>query len=246
MKSNLDYQEINWEINPEEATLDVARKAAHDIRSPLSALKMLERHSDWNQADIRHLIKIAVGRISDITNDLLKHNSDRGIQGQSRASCFEVNQAVSHIMNEKQVQFSTAEVCLIFIPLNTQVWVAGDQSFLQRALSNFINNAVDAKKNQCVNITLSIEKQDGKIAVKVSDDGVGMSELVLKKLGRECFSEGHSKQLTGSGFGLGVQGSVEMLKKLNAETVYDSILGQGTTVSIFLPEIKEPYSLVHD
>jgi signal transduction histidine kinase len=52
----------------------LASQVAHDIRSPLAALEMVNEELSALPEDLRLLVRNAVGRIKDISNNLLESN----------------------------------------------------------------------------------------------------------------------------------------------------------------------------
>ncbi|MFT6460776.1 MAG: two-component system cell cycle sensor histidine kinase PleC [Maricaulis maris] len=73
------------------------------------------------------------------------------------------------------------------------------------------------------------------VAFQVSDTGIGIAKDDLPRLGRpfEQIESQHSKSFQGSGLGLALSKS---LIELHGGTLsIDSVLGEGTTVSVVLP-----------
>jgi signal transduction histidine kinase len=69
------------------AKYEVARKVAHDIRSPLTALTVLEKTLSFEQDSQRALFKQSISRIRDIANELLaKRDEEQQVLAELQAS----------------------------------------------------------------------------------------------------------------------------------------------------------------
>ena len=110
-----------------------------------------------------------------------------------------------------------------------------------RVILNLINNAfyvVDEKKKQNQNgyeptVSVSTKKTNGKVEIKVSDNGNGISQKVLDKIFQPFFTT----KPTGQGTGLGLSLSYDIVKAHNGELKVDTKQGDGTSFIIRLPVV---------
>ena len=84
-----------------------------------------------------------------------------------------------------------------------------------------------------MHLKLRAEQKDGMCTITLEDDGIGMDEETLERIGEMFYTT--KKQ----GTGLGVTLSKEIIELHQGELKYQSILGQGTKVTIQLPVMKE-------
>ena len=76
----------------------------------------------------------------------------------------------------------------------------------------------------------AFERQDGRIRVRVEDSGPGMSpEFLAHKLFRPL------RTTKKKGLGIGAYQARTIMRSLGGDMEVQSTLGQGTTVSLFLP-----------
>jgi two-component system NtrC family sensor kinase len=110
-----------------------------------------------------------------------------------------------------------------------------------RVILNLINNAfyvVDEKKKQNQNgyeptVSVSTKKTNGKVEIKVSDNGNGISQKVLDKIFQPFFTT----KPTGQGTGLGLSLSYDIVKAHNGELKVETKQGDGTSFIIRLPVV---------
>lgn len=234
--------EQEGELKRQRSVAELASQTAHDIRSPVAALKMAIEDLSPLKESQRKLLRSAVTRIVDIANNLLSTHvplsiSDTipylGDSGEARLLVA----AVDSIMSEKRAEFrSKGNVSFCFpMPLNAHaIFVSMPPQLLKRVLSNVINNSVEAIADHGeVRVEISC---DGLYAtIRVIDDGKGIPSSVLPKLMTRGFS--HEKP---GGSGLGLYGAKEGIERCGGRIALDSKEGVGTTVSIRVPQVAPP------
>jgi signal transduction histidine kinase len=108
-----------------------------------------------------------------------------------------------------------------------------------RVVLNLINNAfyvVDEKKKQIgegyePTVSVSTKKVNGKVEIKVADNGNGISQKVLDKIFQPFFTT----KPTGQGTGLGLSLSYDIVKAHGGELKVETKEGQGAEFIIELP-----------
>lgn len=113
--------------------------------------------------------------------------------------------------------------------LTPNIGTLGDASELREVFVNLIFNAVDAMpKGGKLHISSAIDSD--KALIKVSDNGIGMSEEIKNKIFEPFFTTKGS-----SGTGLGLSVSLSIIAHHNGTIEIDSEPGKGTTFFIRLP-----------
>jgi signal transduction histidine kinase len=108
-----------------------------------------------------------------------------------------------------------------------------------RVILNLINNAfyaVDEKKKQIGDgyeptVSVSTKKTNGKVKIKVSDNGNGIPQKVLDKIFQPFFTT----KPTGQGTGLGLSLSYDIIKAHSGEITVETMEGEGSEFKIDLP-----------
>jgi signal transduction histidine kinase len=238
----------------QEAKTRVMQQVAHDIRSPLAALGILERNLGGVSPDIRELARSALDRIRGIAEDLMSQG-ERAISS-AASSVSSVHPSVtqndqfrpvwmvveSALLEKRIVHREDADLKfrLNFDPDQLSTFVALDNFELSRVLSNLLNNSIDAtQKKGKVNVWVGKDEDSAKrVLIQISDNGVGMSPEILRRLGSRGFSSG--KERNESGYGLGVWHAQETVSAAGGSLVYESELGKGTRVTLAMPIAPKP------
>jgi len=225
------------------ALLELATQVSHDIRSPLSAINMAINGIGSIPDDRRDLIQSSIQRINAIANDLL--NQYRGpnylpTEHPSPKNEVSTNPTfiaglLSEIYNEKKMIFSDRKKVELRLDLKgpENATCAVDPKEISRALSNLINNAVEALGPNGGTVTLALRSAQTSVAIIVSDDGKGIPENVLVRLGNEKISFG--KNSTESGSGIGVFHAKHAVTSMGGKFTIQSRVGIGTIVTISFP-----------
>ncbi len=206
----------------------IAKQVAHDIRSPVSALKVvLQSHA--SEQEKSRLIAGAVERIEGIAQELLKKYKDEGVKLDQENCCLKV--ACLQILEEKRYEYKRYEVKLQFeSSLNEdQTYVKAPSEKLKRVLSNLINNAVEANNFRgCVRIAL--DRAGEFLCLSIIDSGPGLNEetLLLAELGPV-------KSSKSEGSGLGLHDAITTFKSWNTNISFSSEVAGGTKIEILFP-----------
>ncbi|BDQ02486.1 ATP-binding protein [Ignavibacterium sp.] len=120
-----------------------------------------------------------------------------------------------------------------------RIYFSTDPRIFNKIISNILSNAI--KYTSKGEIKLLTDFRDGKIIIKISDTGIGISADNLSKI-FEPFrqeSEGFNRKYEGTGIGLTL--TKKFVELLEGNLDIDSEVGKGTTVTITLPvrETKE-------
>ncbi|KWT78219.1 ATP-binding protein [Candidatus Magnetominusculus xianensis] len=106
---------------------------------------------------------------------------------------------------------------------------------INQALLHILTNAVDAITHTgIINIKTSYDDETKTITVHISDNGVGMSPDVLKRV----FDPFFTTKDVGAGTGIGLSITEGIIKRHNGKINITSAVGEGTTVVLQFPVIK--------
>ncbi len=213
-----------------------AKQVAHDIRSPLAALKMALSYLDDVEEDIRILMRDAIHRVEDIANDLLEHHRNHKIVSDEPKQVLVsavVEQLVSQLRLQHRARLRLTIACEFDDDTHFLCARAPSGDF-KRVVSNLVNNAADAIDGAGL-ITVGLRRRDDHLQIEIADNGKGMSQNVLDRLGEEGLTSGKR-----DGNGLGVFQARRELASWGGTLAYASEIGKGTTAKIILPTAPSP------
>jgi signal transduction histidine kinase len=225
----------------------IAAQVAHDIRSPLAALDMLASDLKPLPEEKRVLLRSAVARIRDITNNLVDKQKTKfsnleaaGSQDCATGSVIDtelISSLIEALVSEKRIQYRSRIGLQIESPLTRRsygLFAEVQPSEFKRVLSNLIDNAAQAISGPG-RITVELESEAQSVVIRVIDTGKGIPAGVLPRLaqkGASFFKAG--------GTGLGLFHAKNCVESWNGKLSINSSEGEGTTVEIRLPRAPVP------
>ncbi|URM35008.1 MULTISPECIES: PAS domain-containing sensor histidine kinase [Bacillaceae] len=208
---------------------ELAAGIAHEIRNPMTALKgfiqLLEGSVKEDHTMYFNVITTELSRIDSIINEFL-------ILAKPQAVKF-VEKDISQIMKET-VDLLSAQAVLHNVQFRTyyeqnlpRVFCESNQ--MKKVFINIIKNAIEVMPKGGF-ITISIQKEsDQKVHISIGDEGTGIPEHKIKKLGEPFYT---TKE---RGTGLGLMVTYKIIEEHKGTIEVESKLGQGTVFHIYLP-----------
>ncbi|MCC6447480.1 MAG: HAMP domain-containing histidine kinase, partial [Chitinophagaceae bacterium] len=225
--------ELRGKLNEKEneiiianAVSNLAKRVAHDIRSPLAALKVVREMGTSNlEPDVSKLLSMSIDRITDIANTILPKNKIELSTKLAVESSF-IWMLIDQIVSEKRVEYkNTNNVSIQFTTEGTpfELNAVCNSSEFMRSISNIINNSIEAKiENKPIQIDLRLYSENNKVLLTISDNGKGISSEILPKVFDESFSHGKSQ-----GTGLGLFQVKQAVKSWGGDAHIESQSGTG-------------------
>lgn len=205
----------------------LAKQAAHDIRSPLSALNILSRTCLTEMPEeAREMMAAAIQRINDIANDLLTAPVSQVVQG----IC--VVEEIKQIIEEKKLVNKNLQIKFVTHSEEQSVIWKLSKADLQRMISNLLNNAIEASANRNGLITVEVIFYPTFIDIVIIDQGKGIPVKVIAKIGSEGFS------FNKNGSGLGLYHAKSTLNSVGGKLSISSTIRVGTRVKLRVPKIN--------
>ncbi|MGE4232058.1 MAG: ATP-binding protein [Bacteriovoracia bacterium] len=227
--------------------IGIAKQAGHDIKGPLSAVKLsiekllgLEMNKEM-RAEIE-VVDGGIKRIEGAASKML-HEYDsqfKNAQVKEGPRLTLLDKAILDVVAETK---ATAPVHIQFVlkgfEKSPSIWSVIHIPEIQSAFSNILRNSVDAlavqgnKKPAAVEIEMKTEKK--KVAFEIRDTGSGIPATVIAKVFDHGFSFGKE-----SGSGLGLAQAKKAVETNDGEIAIGSAEGIGTTLTITLPREQNP------
>ncbi|MFC0477279.1 ATP-binding protein [Robertmurraya beringensis] len=207
----------------------LAAGVAHEIRNPMTALKgfiqLLEDSSEGKHSMYFDVISTELNRIDAIINEFL-------ILAKPQAIKF-VEHSITQIMSET-VNLLGAQAVLY----NVQFLLHYDDDLpslicepnqLKKVFINMIKNGIEVMPSGgFITITMN-QTTDNRIHISIKDEGYGIPEEKLKKLGQPFYT---TKE---RGTGLGLMVSYRIIEEHEGTIKVESEVGKGTVFHVYLP-----------
>jgi putative PEP-CTERM system histidine kinase len=204
----------------------------HDIKNLVSQLSILSRNAEKHgrnpdfQADMVETLKSSVDKMNDLLKRLSQHSQTRNAQ----IELVDIEKTIAGVIHAKRLIYP------IETDLTPGMLAHGDVGRIETILNHLVQNAIEATGDGSP-VRIGTSRQGHQIAIRVSDNGCGMTEaFVANQLFKpfESTKEG--------GFGIGAYEARALAQSIGGTLRVDSRLGKGTRMTLLLPAaaIEQP------
>ena len=219
----------------EGAWREMARQVAHEIKNPLTPMKLSIQY-------LQNAIQKGSPNVKELSSNMAVTLIEQIDQLSKIAGDFS---QFANIGNAQMEQFDISELLTSLIRLYSShpklqiEWkkeegnypIYSDKMQINRLFTNLFQNALEAGDEEKGTVHLLIQQQikDGQILISLKDDAGGIPANKHKHI----FIPNFTTKTSGTGLGLAIcKGIVE---QANGQIWFESIVGEGTTFNISLP-----------
>ncbi len=237
-KRRIEIMEINKEREIYNAKIEFFTNVAHEIRTPLTLIKMpldkliSTQSDDPETTESLNMMKKNTNRLIDLTNQLLDFRK-------AEANKFSLNFSntnINELLNDVFFTFKPAaeqkdlNYKLELPRIALQAFV--DQEALKKIISNLINNAIKYANEKVLVKLLPFSSDDIVFNIEFRNDGYIIPEEYKDKIFEPFFRLEHNSKEAGTGIGLPLSRSLTELHKGTLE-----LKNSGENTNIFLLSI---------
>ena len=222
----------------EAAWRDIARRVAHEIKNPLTPMKLSIQHlvdvyTNGNQNNFPEVLKktrnIIINEIDKLNRIATEFSNFAKLSGKNYEET-DLNEVIEEVVSlyklAPDIEFTESldkDIGSIF----------ADRQELNRVFQNLIKNSIQAIESDG-KIEIRTYRSGEFIVAEITDNGSGIDNSIMKDL----FVPNFSTKSTGMGLGLAI--TKKTLDEMKAVISFDRSLKTGTRVSIrFLPYINK-------
>lgn len=222
----------------ESAWREMARQVAHEIKNPLTPMKLSLQHMQRTLIESREneekekkmqQIQSLLEQIETL-NDIATSFSDFARMPSPSIEKVELRALLKEIIE----LYSKSDEGVISADIQAgEFYVEGDRKWLGRAFSNLIINAFQAAGDSArAKIDIKMHRSGSDlIRIEIKDNGSGIPDHIKEKV----FSPNFSTKYTGSGLGLAI--TKKGIEHANGKIWFESEEGSGTTFFIEITRI---------
>lgn len=206
-------------------------QAAHDLGSPLTAIKAVADKIKYEDPKLHYLLEDSLKRITTVSEGLL--NVHKQVKKEVEADFFDLENNISQIVNEKRHEYKHIKHFFIYYRLTAPMLheIRISKTDFYRIFSNIVNNSIDAmERNTEKRIKIVIDPRDDEnVDILISDNGKGIPEDQQESI----FMENISFKKNGTGLGLSY--SRKTAEKWGGRLTLKKSGPDGTTLQLTLP-----------
>ncbi len=213
----------------------LAAAAAHSLGTPLATISVVAKELKKEIGDKSNHTKDLELLVSQSKrcSDILRQISRKEIEDDQFINIIKVEDLLEEIINSYK-ETSDIKINLISNEDKNKINIKRAPELVY-GLRNFIGNAVKFSKSR---VKIDLRSDDKIIEIKINDDGPGIPEDIIEKIG-EPYIKSKSKELSpNSGLGLGTFLGKTLLERKNARLLFrgSGELGGGLVIISWRPE----------
>jgi len=223
----------------ESAWREMAKQVAHEIKNPLTPMKLnlqyLQHLNKTSPEDFKIKFEQAsagiIEQIDSLANIATEFSNFAKLPG------AQLNDIAPLEILQKAVQLFNKQPLLKmeFLNFENNLLCKGDKEQCMRVFNNILSNAVEALEGRSdPKITIVCKWSDEKLVVSIRDNGCGISE----ELKQSMFTPSFTTKSTGSGLGLAMVKNI--MQGFGGRVWYESEINQGSTFHLEFIRAHQP------
>jgi nitrogen fixation/metabolism regulation signal transduction histidine kinase len=218
----------------EGAWREMARQVAHEIKNPLTPMKLsiqyLQKAIDNNAPNVKELssnvAQTLIEQIEHLSKIAAEFSQFANI-GITRNEHVDLHELLKGLVSLHGMH---AHVEIRWEPLPETVLIYADKTQLNRLFTNLLQNAIEAipVDRQGV-ITIRESLEPGHVLIAVRDNGTGIPEEMQSRI----FTPNFTTKTSGTGLGLAM--SMGIVEQAKGKIWFETAEGKGTTFYLQFP-----------
>lgn len=210
-------------------------KITHEVKNPIAVCKGYLAMMDYDDIDkvkrYNSIIQDEIDRTLDIMDNFSEYTKIK-----INTDIMDVDSLIQDTISSMKMYLENCDVKINYnFDDKDEILINGDYNRLKQVIINMLKNSCEAIEGDG-KIDITLKKSKRYVIIKLKDNGKGMTEEELEKIGQLFYS---SKD---KGCGIGVSLSSEIIRLHQGELKYKSVLGEYTEAIIKLPyDSKDNY-----
>ena len=221
----------------EGAWREMARQVAHEIKNPLTPMKLsiqyLQKAIDNNSPNVKEMTsgvaRTLVEQIDHLSRIAAEFSQFANI-GNPKNEVFDLHEMLQSLAS---LYITSETVAVRWEPVPHRIMLFADKTQLNRLFTNLLQNAVEACLNKDPREVVMSEELNGEyIIIRVTDSGEGIPQHIQEKI----FTPNFTTKTSGTGLGLAMSRSI--VEQAKGELWFETEEGIGSTFFVKLPLLR--------
>lgn len=233
--------DVTQEIKAEKIRQDFAANVSHELKTPLTSIsgyaEMISGGMIKNEADIKKsaaAIQKEAGRLQILINEIMRLSEiESGLIDQDTMTQIYLPDLLSETIPSLTPSMEAKKIHIDYT--SEEISIKANRQMVSELLYNLIDNAIKYNK-EGGRISVSIEKKDGFAQIIVSDTGIGIDPQYQDRIFERFYRVDKSRSKQSGGTGLGLSIVKHIVEYHHGKIRLESTIGQGTTITVDLPE----------
>lgn len=216
----------------EQAWREMAKQVAHEIKNPLTPMRLsvqsFQRNFDPQDPNIQK-------KVEEYSNTLIHQIDTMSAIASAFSNFAKMPAQQNEILNVPKIVKLALDIFnenyIIFHSEKEEILAKFDRTQLIRVVTNLVKNATQALQDvEDPKIVVNVEDEEEQVCISVSDNGVGISEENKEKVFEPKFTT------KSSGMGLGLAMVKNLVETYNGTITFTSQKNKGTIFKVRFPK----------
>lgn len=236
-----------YEANEENRKAEIIRSefvanVSHELKTPLtSILGFIETLQDGaaenpeTRGRFLDIIAIETSRLKRLIEDLLVLSDIENKKQSFNMGEIYIFKTISEIVSSIE-PIAMARNIEIVMNIERDAVISGSEDRFKQMMLNLIENSIKySKEGGKVTISTELIENGERLALSVSDNGIGISEEHIKRLFERFYRVDKSRSTKAGGTGLGLSIVKHIANLFEAELQVESVINKGSNFKVIFP-----------
>lgn len=216
----------------EQAWREMAKQVAHEIKNPLTPMRLsvqsFQRNFDPNDPDIRK-------KVEEYSNTLIYQIDTMSTIASAFSNFAKMPAQQNEILNVPKIVKLALDIFnedyILFTSEKEEILAKFDRTQLIRVVTNLVKNATQALEDvENPRILVRVEEEETDVCISVSDNGIGITEENKERVFEPKFTT------KSSGMGLGLAMVKNLVETYGGSITFTSKRNKGTIFTVRFPK----------
>jgi signal transduction histidine kinase len=216
----------------EQAWREMAKQVAHEIKNPLTPMRLsvqsFQRNFDPNDPDIRK-------KVEEYSNTLIYQIDTMSTIASAFSNFAKMPAQQNEILNVPKIVKLALDIFnedyILFTSEKEEILAKFDRTQLIRVVTNLVKNATHALEDvENPRILVRVEEEETDVCISVSDNGIGITEENKERVFEPKFTT------KSSGMGLGLAMVRNLVETYRGSITFTSKRNKGTIFTVRFPK----------
>ncbi|EFH81739.1 PAS domain S-box protein [Ktedonobacter racemifer] len=222
---------------------DFISMASHELKTPLTALKMqtqlarkrLERQSPHEAATVLSKVERPVKQLERLIGELLDVSKIQAGRLEYQQETVDLDTLLHEVADTMQHAHPSHRILVRGV---VQASLLADRDRLGQVFTNLLSNAIKYSPG-AETVEMDLSASEDAVTIRVHDHGLGIPREQRDKIFDRFYRVAGPKQKAIPGLGMGLYIVAEIIKGHGGTITVDSKVGKGSTFTVTLPKMRD-------
>lgn len=238
-------QDVTKQQKLDQMRKEFVANVSHELRTPLTTVKIYTEtlidgaiDDKENAMHFLGVMEKEADRMAALVQDLLELSRIDNKQMQLQFVLLDLKDMIEEVLEAQHIHIiGKGHSLSVSYDENDSYFIMGDTFRIRQILHNILSNAIKYTEEEG-KISVTIQKQQGQIEIRVKDTGMGIPPEDIERIFERFYrvDKARSRKLGGTGLGLSI--AKELMTLHGGNIHIESEVGSGTTVQLTFNEAK--------